>query len=143
MRALGDVNAESSYYKHRLVGNSPEFMPLDTNLFADLERIIITHRALTYEYQNNDPKKFCLGTKPQCASAMRRAFTMIPDHRIIRDCERWAEAYKVVYDNKGKVVRGWGRRTGRRSDKERANPEHVTEFHPDAADGVKKLLDLV
>ena len=41
------------------------------------------------------------------------------------------------------VVRGWGRRTGRRFDKERANPEHVTEFHPDAADGVKKLLDSV
>ena len=74
---------------------------------------------------------------------MRRAFTMIPGHRIIRDCDRWAEAYKVVYDNKGKVVRGWGHRTGRRSDKERANPERVTEFHPDAADGVKKLLDSV
>ena len=141
VRALGNVNSGSQYYKARLVGNSPEFMPLDSNLFSDLERIIITHRALTYDYANDDPKKFCLGTKPQCASAMRRAFAMIPDHRIIRDCDRWAEAYQVVYDNKGKVVRGWGRRSGRRADKQRADPEHVTEFHPDADAGVKKLLD--
>ena len=73
---------------------------------------------------------------------MKRAFTMIPDSRIICDCDRWVEAYKVVYDNDGKVVRNWGRRTGRRYDKLRANPQTTTEFHPDAAEGVKKLLDM-
>ena len=124
------------------MGNSPEFMPLDTNLFSDLERLIFVHRALTYDYEEDDERKFSIKTKSKVASAMRRAFTMIPDSRMIRDCDRWVEAYTAVYENYGKVVRGMGRRTGRRSDKLRAKPKTPTKLHPDAAEGVKKLLNM-
>ena len=142
IRALGDVNAKFAWYRGRLVGNSPEFMPLDSNLFADLERLLIIHRALTYEYDAGDERRFSLGTPKQCESAVERCWTMLPDHRIVRDCDRWAEAYQIVNDHDGKVVRGWGRVTGRRSGKDRGEPAVPTAFHSDAADGVKALMDL-
>ncbi len=42
----------------------------------------------------------------ECESAVERCWTMLPDHRIVRDCDRWAEAYQIVNDHDGKVVRG-------------------------------------
>ena len=72
-------------------------------------------------------------------SAVERCWTMLPDHRIVRDCDRWAEAYQIVNNHEGKVVRGWGRVTGRRSGKDRGEPAVPTAFHSDAADGVKRL----
>lgn len=142
IRAVGEVNAGFPNYKGSLVGNSPEFMPLDSNLFADIERLIIMHRALTYEYAAGDARRFSIGTPKQCASTVRRVWEMIPGHRIIRDCDRWQEAYVQVNKAGGKVVRGFGRVTGRRSGLQRGNPEVPTQFHADAADGVKALLDL-
>ena len=142
IRAVGEVNAGFPNYKGSLVGNSPEFMPLDSNLFADIERLIIVHRALTYEYAAGDARRFSIGTPKQCASTVRRVWEMIPGHRIIRDCDRWQEAYVQVNKAGGKVVRGFGRVTGRRSGLQRGNPEVPTQFHADAADGVKALLDL-
>ena len=117
-------------------------MPLDSNLFADLERLIIVHRALTYAYATTDPRRFSIGTPKQCESTLSRVWQMIPDHRIIRDCDRWAEAYKVVYNNGGAVVRSWGRRQGRRASKAREQPDIHTEFHPDAKEGADQLFAL-
>jgi len=137
-----DTDKVPKRYRGSLVGNSPEWMPLDSNLFADLERLIIIHRALTYMYSIADPRRFSIGTPKQCESAVSRAWQMVPEGRIIRDCDRWAEAYQVVYDNKGKVVRGWGRRSGRRAQRDREQPEMATQFHADAQDGVNSLLEL-
>ena len=137
-----DTDNVPKRYRGSLVGNSPEWMPLDSNLFADLERLIIIHRALTYMYSIEDPRRFSIGTPKQCESAVSRAWQMVPEGRIIRDCDRWAEAYQIVYDNSGKVVRGWGRRSGRRAQKDRELPEMATQFHADAQDGVNSLLEL-
>ena len=116
-------------------------MPLDTNLFADLERLVITHRALTYTDDTDDPRCFSVGTPRQVESIVTLVWGIIPDERIICDCNRWAGAYKVV-ENKGAVVRGWKWRTGHRAAKKSEQPDLPTQFHPDAQDGVQALLEL-
>ena len=45
------------------MGNSPELMPLDSNLFADLEYAIKQHVAITHALAKDDPRKFSLGTR--------------------------------------------------------------------------------
>ena len=141
IRCLGVTNAVG-YYKGSMVGNSPEFQPCDSNLFSDFERQIMVHRALTYHYDNDDVRKFKCGTPTDMASTMVRAWSMLPPHRIVQDCNRWVTAYQTVLEAKGCIVEELNPRHGRRADKAAAAPPTPTVFHDDAADGLKVLMEV-
>ena len=53
--SLGGTNG-GTRYNDKLVGNSPELMPLDSNLFADLEAAIKQHCAITHDLDKSDPR---------------------------------------------------------------------------------------
>ena len=69
-------------FKGRNIGDSPELMPLDTSIFADLMRAIHYHVARTRCLRSDSKYKFSVAT-PLIA-------------RINQDIERVAEAMKVI-----------------------------------------------
>ena len=69
IRGLGFTN-EGTRYEGKLPGDTPEYMPLDSNLFSDLETAIRWNVAATRMLDNNDPRKFCLGTPTSCWDAI-------------------------------------------------------------------------
>jgi hypothetical protein len=117
-------------HEGKLVGNSPELMPLDSNLFADLEYFIKQHCALSHDLDKNDPRKFSLGCPKQVWSAMVRSWEMIPHERIIVDIKRWETALGMILYAQGALVPDLNNRPhGRRA----------TKFipHPDCAESVR------
>eukprot|EP00966_Prymnesium_polylepis_P280235 6475081-Prymnesium_polylepis.1 len=69
--AKGDTN-EGTRYEGKLVGDSPELMPLDNRLFSYFEHSMKQHAALTRELPIGDPKRFSLGTPAEVSSTMKR-----------------------------------------------------------------------
>ena len=112
--AQGSTN-RGTRYADKLVGNSPELMPLDSNLFADLEYAIKQHCAITHDLHKDDPRKFCLGTPRQVWSAMIRSWEMIPQHRVAQDIRRWERALGMIVYWCGATVPELDTRHGRRA----------------------------
>ena len=126
--AQGSTNL-GTRYAGKLVGNSPELMPLDSNLFADLEYAIKQHCALTHDLPKDDPRKFSLGNPEQVWSAMIRSWETIPAERIQTDIGRWVRALEMIVQAKGAVVPELDNRHGRRARKFVA--------HPDCAESIR------
>jgi hypothetical protein len=91
-------------YAGKLVGNSLELMPLDSNPFSDLEYFIKQHCALTYDLAHDDQRKFKLGTPKDVWSAMTRSWEMIPAPRVVQDIKRWETALGDIVEVRGAVV---------------------------------------
>ena len=108
-------------------------MPLDSNLFADLEYCIKQHCALTHDLDRTDPRKFLLGNPTQVWSAMIRSWVMIRPERIAQDIRRWERALEMIVQAQGAVVPDLDTRHGRRHGR-RAVPFTP---HPDCADSVR------
>lgn len=49
---------KGTVYSGRPVGDSPEFMPLDTSLFQDLHMCALSHVLLTEHLDKHDERKF-------------------------------------------------------------------------------------
>ena len=120
--------------KGRLVGNSPELMPLDSNLFADLEHGIKLHVAMTADLpakvtndkgeQVRNPKKFGLGTPEEVWDAMVRTWEVAPTSKRIRvDIMRWERALGMVVQYRGAIVPDMDNRHGRRAERFEAHPD--------------------
>ena len=109
-------NAElTKRYKDSLVGNSPELMPLDSNLFSDLEWGIKQHIALTAELPNDGPAKFALNSPKRVSDAMLRTWAVTPtSERIVQDIERWEKAVDMIIEADGGFVECIDNRSGRR-----------------------------
>ncbi len=60
-RGLGHTN-EGTRYDGGLPGDTPEYMSLDNNLFADLEVMVRWNVATTFELPRGHPDKFDLTT---------------------------------------------------------------------------------
>ena len=112
--AQGSTNL-GTRYAGKLVGNSPELMPLDSNLFADLEYAIKQHCALTHDLHKDDPRKFKLGTPADVWSAMYRSWQTIKPKRIAQDIKRWEDALVSIVHARGAVVPQLDTRHGRRA----------------------------
>lgn len=102
-------------YAGKLVGNSPELMPLDSNLFADLEYAIKQHCAITHDLPKGDPRKFSLGTPTEVWSAMIRSWETIRSERIATDIKRWERALGMIVQYQGAIVPELNNRHGRRA----------------------------
>ena len=96
-------------------GNSPELMPLDSNLFADLEYAIKQHCAITHDLHKDDKRKFKLGTPGDVWHAMTRSWQMIRPERVVQDIRRWERALEKIVQARGAVVPELDTRHGRRA----------------------------
>ena len=111
-------------FANRPVGNSPEVMPLDSNLNKDLHEGVSWLCAVTARLDDSDPNKFSKTTPKRALSAYRRAWypTFLPEgfpnsQRIVRDVDRVVdEVYLRIFRARGVVVKGLGTRRGRRND---------------------------
>ena len=69
VRGLGFTN-EANSYVGKLPGDTPEYMPLDSNLFSDLELMVRWNVAGTFELEKDHPDKFDLSTPKKAWSAL-------------------------------------------------------------------------
>ena len=111
-----------------LVGNRPEFMPLDTNLFADLKTRVRQHVCMA-------PEAFNIGNVKNLQSAVKRVWQQMEPERIRQDIMRWPVAVDKVIAAHGGYVPDIDTRHGRRT-------FHEPQWHPDAIEAreAKTLL---
>ena len=93
---LNELNKGMPYAGHP-VGNSPELMPLDCSLFADLKHDVFHHCIVTNHLPENDPHKFSLLTVKRGVSTFLRLLAPTLERntgspssgRIEQDIDRW------------------------------------------------------
>ena len=106
-------------YQGKPVGNSPEFMPLDTHLNQDLHTSHDYHATITQHLNDDDPRKFDGSTPKRLSSSYLRLYhpetgVAPTSNRIIQDVTRVLSSLEKVLDAKGCIIDKTGR-TGRRS----------------------------
>ena len=102
-------------YAGKLTGDTPEFMPLDANLFSDLETTISWNVAATRSLPRDHPDRFCLATPADCWSAVTRTWEYAPSsERIVEDIQRVFQSIDKVVEHKGVAVDFKKLRHGRR-----------------------------
>ena len=115
VRCLGATNAGSRYYEGKLVGDSPELMPLDAHLFSDLQAALWLHVSLTSKLPVGDARRFETGTPRAISSAVRRAWEIAPTSvRIVEDCSSIPARVGRIIEAKGVAVQDIFLRSGRR-----------------------------
>ena len=119
MCCKGDTNLKvAAHYRGKLVGDSPELMPLDNNLFADFENAMSHNIAHTADLPHGHPEKFLVGTPAEVQRTMLRTWEMAPTSvRIVEDVLRFPASLDAIIAAKGAKVEKLGKRKGRRSRK--------------------------
>ena len=113
--AQGSTN-QGGRYKGKLVGNSPELCPLDSNLFSDLEYSIKQHVALTCHLDVKNTKRFKVGTPDELSKTLRRCWKVaVTSDRIVCDIKRWPVAIEAIVAARGAKVPELDNRHGRRA----------------------------
>jgi hypothetical protein len=158
VKIMGRANcaAVKKRYADCLVGDSPEFSPLDNNIFADLMRHIKINIALTFMMDRKDPRKFSRASPELAYDCMVRSWTRIESHRIVEDIEKLPRAFRAVVKAEGIKVEFSGARHGRRhnshhQDKTRSKAKSVAKdsvptldqmnLHPDALAGLELMKE--
>lgn len=114
IRGLGHTNLNTRY-ENGLPGDTPEYMPLDSNLFADLETAVRLNVAATSHLPKGHADKFELGSAPDAWNAVVRTWQHAPtSQRIVQDIERVFLAIDQVVEAKGIAVDFKKLRHGRR-----------------------------
>ena len=96
-------------YEGRPVGNSPEFMPLDNSLNADIKRSHDYHCVVTWHCATGDRRKFSMSTPRLIARGIRRLLENkdggVPNsERIMNDCDKALDAMYTVYLAGGCII---------------------------------------
>ena len=95
-RSLGSTNHDNRY-RNKLVGDTPEFMPLDNNLFADFSVALTANVCATRHLPSDHPSRFSLGTPKSTFKAMKRTWEHSPtSDRIVEDIERFIASVDEV-----------------------------------------------
>ena len=117
----GETNdAVAKHYIDRLVGDSPEFCPLDSNLFSDFEFAMKQNLAHTYWLPHDHPDKWLAGTPKEVQRLMEMTWAhdgAVPSERIVEDICRFPAALDAVIAAKGAKVEHLDNRKGRRQSK--------------------------
>lgn len=131
----GDTNeAVAKHYRGKLVGDTPEFCPLDSNLFADFETAMRQNLAYTHWLPHSHPDKFLAGTAKEVQDLMERTWAhpdAVRDERIVEDICRFPAALEAIIAAKGAKVEHLDNRQGRR----RTQP-----YEPPRLESVEELL---
>ena len=115
------LNGRIKGFEHCPVGNSPKFMPWDTNLFMDFNLSLWWHKALTAHLQKDNPRKFSSATLAALDNATR--WILDPDNhvmghggieskRIQQDVDKSLLAHFSVVESNGTAGDGFGNCTG-------------------------------
>ena len=112
-RARGATNdVVAPYYRDRLMGDSPELMPLDSSLFGDLiEKVawlVVTTANVT------DGERYTMGTPDEAWRAMVTAWELVPEARIRQDVGRFRSAVETIIAVGGAYVKEIDLRNGHR-----------------------------
>jgi hypothetical protein len=121
-------------YANRLVGNSPEFNPLDCSLFADLTYILTLHLCLTHAMDDGDIRKFTYTCPDKIEHAVDRLWStnILPSclhegqpspppqqfpssDRILTDIKKIPISMMLIIEAKGTMLLGIGNRSGKRA----------------------------
>ena len=153
-RGLGHTN-EDTRYEGKLPGDTPEYMPLDSNLFSDLEVMVRWNVAATHHLPRHHPDKFDLTTPASAWSAVVRTWEYAPtSSRIVEDISRVFTAIEDVVAAGGIAVDFNALRHGRREEQQRrssrrarARKEHksferIEGLHPLSKQCIIDLCDL-
>ena len=91
----------------RVVGNSPELMPLDKRLNKDIHEAVNQHYVLTNDLPKDDPRRFGLETPRQVARSYARIWD--PDTGVAPSPERIAHDFLLVFEDAlPRIVEGKG-----------------------------------
>ena len=87
-RAEGNTNEHvATHYRDRLMGDSPELMPLDSSLFGDLietvARLVVTSKKL------GDDERFSMATPDLAWKTITSAWELVRPERIVDDIARF------------------------------------------------------
>jgi hypothetical protein len=110
----------AKWYRHCLPGDSPELMPLDNHLFADLQEGAAKNVALTYHIQDGDPDsllKYSFATPKQVYSSLQRTIKSgCPSPtRIAEDINRiFNQTLLRIIDAKGTYIEDCSKRSTRK-----------------------------
>ena len=109
------------FYEGKPVGNSPEFMPLDTHLNQDLHSSHDFHVTLTQDLPDDNTKKFDGSTPKRLSHSYQKLFhpetgVAPSSSRIQQDVSRVLHSLELVLDAKGCIIDENVRR-GRRYEK--------------------------
>jgi hypothetical protein len=116
-RQIRNITANvGNRYAYKIVGDSPEMCrALDSHGFADLKRAIISYASLTSIYDQDDPRRFSLGTPAEILRAIRRAWTVAPtSKRIVEDILELPSVLDKIIEHGGCCVPDDALRHGRR-----------------------------
>ena len=77
-------------YRNCLPGDSPELMPLDCHLFADIKEGVARNIALSFWMEKDDPMKYDASTPQKLFQSIQRTIAAgCPSkRRILEDCDR-------------------------------------------------------
>ena len=110
-RARGEMNLHvASHYRGRLMGDSPELMPLDSSLFGDLiemvARLVVTTKSL------GDGERFSMATPNLAWKTITAAWELVCPERIVDDIARFESALEAIIAAKGAYVEDFDLRVG-------------------------------
>ena len=112
-RANSDTNLLiANHYRGKLMGDSPELMPLDSSLFSDqiekVAELVVSTASLP------DDEKYSMATPDRAWRTMVDAWTRVPEHRILQDIDRFRSALDAIIAAKGAYVEDADLRNGHR-----------------------------
>jgi hypothetical protein len=111
MGGLHEWDKDLKAYLGRPVGNSPENMPLDTNLNRDVHLSVDEHVKSTLHLDSKDEEKFDLSTPARGWYAYERVLQTVPiSKRILEDVEKVLRSLEIVRLEKGVRCDGVGNR---------------------------------
>ena len=122
MRAFGETNSKlTKYYIDKLMGDSPELMPLDSSLFNDLIEMIARHVCSTFHVPHREKgadvtstSKYSMATPADAWRCMSTIVMQLPSERIIQDIDKWAKAIDMIIGEDGCIVPDLDLRNGHR-----------------------------
>ena len=117
-RARGATNAAiATHYRNRLMGDSPELMPLDSSLFGDLINKVAWLVVSTAGA--GDEERYSMGTPDRAWRTMVDAWELVPEARIRQDVGRFVSALDAIIAADGAYVGALDLRNGHRREMQR------------------------
>ena len=99
-------------YRGKLMGDSPELMPLDSSLFSDqiekVAELVVSTAFLP------DDEKYSMATPDRAWRTMVDAWTLVPEHQILQNIDRFGSALDAIIAAQGAYVEDCDLRNGHR-----------------------------
>ena len=96
IKSLGSTNV-GNRYQGGLVGDSPELMPLDNNLFSDFSKALLDNVIATRHLPKGHACKCSIATPKEAYSTMQKTWEHHPTaERIAEDINRWSSSLQEV-----------------------------------------------